>query len=78
MSEKPRHERPNMPAYDQPRIKQSASRKAETTIKRAGADCPTLLLSQQGFEAFAEHIESPPQPTEALSQLMARDPPDTH
>ena len=78
MSKKPCHETPNMPAYDQPRIKLSASRKAEATIKRADADCPTLLLSQQAFEAFAEHIESPPQPMEALRQLMARDPPDTH
>ena len=72
------HERPNMPAYDQPRINLGASRKAKATIKRADADCPTLLLSQQAFEAFAEHIESPPQPMEALRQLMARDPPDTH
>ena len=67
-----------MPAYDQPCIKLSASRKAEATIKRADADCPTLLLSQQAFEAFVEHIESPPQPTEALRQVMARDLPDTH
>ena len=78
MSKKPRHERPNMPAYDQPRIKLRTGRKAEATVKRTDVDCPTLLLSQQAFEAFAEHIECPPQPTEALRQVMARDLPDTH
>lgn len=67
-----------MPAYDQPRINLRAGRKAEATVKRTDADCPTLLLSQQAFEAFVERIESPPQPTEALSQVMARDLPDTH
>jgi uncharacterized protein (DUF1778 family) len=67
-----------MPANDKTRFKLRASPKAKATIKRTDADCPTLLLSQQAFVAFAEHIESPPQPTEALRQLMARYPPDTH
>lgn len=78
MSKKPRHETPNMPAYDQPRIKLSASRKAEATIKRADADCPTLLLSQQAFEAFVEQLENAPRPGDTLRQLMAKFPSDAH
>jgi hypothetical protein len=35
-------------------------------------DNDTLLLSQQAFEAFSEHIENSPASTYALRQLMAR------
>ena len=67
-----------MPAYDQPRINLGASRKAKATIKRADADCPTLLLSQQAFEAFVEQLENAPPPSDALRQLMAKFPSDAH
>jgi uncharacterized protein (DUF1778 family) len=64
-----------MPDNDQTRLKLIASLEAKTTISPADPDNPSLLLSHQAFEAFAKHIETPPQPTEALRQIMARRPP---
>jgi uncharacterized protein (DUF1778 family) len=51
---------------------------AYDAARRVVADNDTLLLSQQAFAAFAEHLENPPPPTDALRQLMARPPCDAH
>ena len=64
-----------MPNNDQNQFNLIASPQAKTTINPADPDNPNLLLSQQAFEAFAKHIETPPQPTEALRQIMTRRPP---
>lgn len=39
--------------------------------RRIVADKDTLMLSQQAFESFVATCENPPEPTEALRELMA-------
>jgi uncharacterized protein (DUF1778 family) len=45
---------------------------AYEAARRVVADNDTLRLSQQAFAAFADALENPPEPTDALRQLMAR------
>jgi uncharacterized protein (DUF1778 family) len=45
---------------------------AYEAARRIVAESDTLMLSQRDFEAFAETIENPPEPNEALRELMAR------
>ena len=51
---------------------------AYEAARRVIADNDTLLLSQQGFEAFVEQLENPPPPSDDLRQLMGRFPSDAH
>jgi uncharacterized protein (DUF1778 family) len=44
---------------------------AYEAASRIVADRDTLLLSQEAFDAFVAHCESPPKPTKALRKLMA-------
>lgn len=44
---------------------------AYEAARRVVADNDTLMLSQQAFESFVATCENPPEPTEALRQLMA-------
>jgi uncharacterized protein (DUF1778 family) len=39
---------------------------------RVVSDYDTLMLTQRDFEAFAASIETPPEPTAALRDLMSR------
>lgn len=45
---------------------------AYEAARRVVADNDTLLLSQQAFTEFVSALENPPEPTDALCQLMAR------
>jgi uncharacterized protein (DUF1778 family) len=45
---------------------------AYEAARRVVADNDTLLLSQQAFEAFVSACENPPEPNDALRELMAR------
>ena len=44
---------------------------AYEAASRVVANNDTILLSQAGFEAFIATCENPPEPTDALIQLMA-------
>ena len=44
---------------------------AYEAASRVVADNDTILLSQADFEAFIAACENPPEPTEALTRLMA-------
>lgn len=44
---------------------------AYEAARRIVADKDTLMLSQQAFESFVATCENPPEPTEALRELMA-------
>lgn len=44
---------------------------AYEAARRIVADKDTLMLSQEAFEQFIAHCESPPEPTPALRRLMA-------
>lgn len=45
---------------------------AYEAARRIVADHDTLLLSQQAFDAFVASCENPPEPNDALKQLLAR------
>ena len=45
---------------------------AYEAARRVVADNDTLLLSQQAFEAFIAAGENPPEPNQALRDLLAR------
>lgn len=45
---------------------------AYEAARRIVADHDTLLLSQQAFDAFVSNCENPPEPNEALKNLLAR------
>lgn len=45
---------------------------AYEAARRIVADKDTLVLSQQAFEAFVATCENPPEPTQALINLMAQ------
>ena len=61
-----------MSSIDQSRINHRTSPETKSMLERLVADNHTLLLSQQGFEAFIKQMENPPPPTLALRLLMAR------
>lgn len=45
---------------------------AYEAARRIVTENDTLVLSQRDFEAFVDAIENPPEPNEALRELMAR------
>jgi len=45
---------------------------AYEAARRIVADHDTLLLSQQAFDAFVASCENPPEPNQALKNLLAR------
>ena len=45
---------------------------AYEAARRVVTDNDTLLMSQQAFEAFVCACENPPEPNDALRELMAR------
>jgi uncharacterized protein (DUF1778 family) len=45
---------------------------AYEAARRVVADHDTLMLTQRDFEAFAASIETPPEPTATLRELMSR------
>ena len=67
-----------MSSTEQSRINHRSRPETKSMIECLVADNHTLLLSQQGFEAFIKQMDNPPPPTLALRLLMARLPSDAH